>query len=251
MKIEDQKFIRISRYLDKDMLPNEQSEFEQDMSANHELSLQVRYVQELMRGVKDMALRQDMSDLWDQQTLDQHPATTSFPIWKIVGLAASVLLIAIGIWNMNQDSPTEALVKKWLSPDVEFKSNMSSADHAELLEQIESNLVNKDYQNSREGALDLLKMDGENIYAHYLLGIAEVGTGSYKRAILHLKLASATKDEQLGLRVQWWLALALVGSDQLDEARRILSDIISSPIPHYRKQGAEELLGILDGEDPG
>lgn len=248
MNIEEQVFTRISQYLDQQLSQEEQADIERKMASDQLFRQQVRYVQELKRGVKDIFLRQEMADLWDQQ-MPQVPVSRSGKpqVWTIAGIAASILLLIGGIWLLNrstQDSPGQQLAQSKITPDLEFQSNLSSSN-PDLISQVESNLINEDYQTAKEGALSLLKEDSAHLYARYLLGIAEIGNESYGQAIPHLQQVIKEANDNLDIRAQWWLVLGYLGLDQVDDARLVLRQIEQSSREHYRKQGAQELLGIL------
>ncbi len=239
----DKGLIWVNQYLKGKLTGNELRQFEKIMKENEPFAHEVKLIHAMNSMILEKKLRQlESSHLLDQQT----------PIIKLIVkkylVAASISLLIIGsllfvVYRSTNNS--NLLVDQYFQPYA-LSLSYHRGEHDSLKLQYNKALLayqQKDFKQASVLFLEVIEQGMDDQRILFYLGNAYLAIENYTGAIEQLELLSRQVEGEYVARSHWYLALAYLGHNHLENAKLELQKIIETNT--YKKSEAKELLKEL------
>ncbi len=220
-------FEEIESYLLQDMTAEEQQAFTQKLTGNTLLQEQVHQVRLTIIGIKEQALSESLNGF--HKELPKAETATIKKIKKTPlqrWLVAASILLALsvgGLWLYNRSTPNEKLFATYFKPDPGLISAMSSTDNY-VFDKAMIDYKTGSYQEAITAWQGLQKNDQQNDTLNYFIGVGFVALRNTKAALPYLQKVVAMPQSYFVKDAGWYLGLALIKEERLQEAIQILND---------------------------
>ncbi len=240
---ESNQYEQIQRYLDAALSDEERKKFEQQLKSDKKLEELVLLQKKLKRVLNsETTIRNTLSVIrTEEEAISKRlkPQKRNRKIFRFMGIAASILLIAVAIWfflpsttqnnfgafhkhnqiSLNQKSGTTTNLSK-------LEELFNKANYKECLEKIKPSWVE-----------ELKDMD-----VWLIQGIAQYETKQYKEALRSFDHIIQS-DALIQGKANWYKAGVLLEMKKIDDAKIILEQIIKDKTFQFRE--AEKILMTL------
>jgi len=250
MDFENNIEIGIQRYLDGDMDPGAQREFEERLQSDPEMQNQLESYKTLIKGIRF----QKRNEAWDLvaelETEAQEKRTRSRggkKTLKFLLVAASVLILflflAILYNGLKIGGINDRLVAEHFEPyPVLANGPVRGGDNLESLKERAYLAYGAERYEEAITLLTRLVDEQYDVYDAFYLGNAHLASGNYMEAIgLFQELAET--DILLKVQTQWYLSLSHLGNNDVDRAKAIFTEIGRSDTSYSDK--ATQILNNL------
>jgi predicted negative regulator of RcsB-dependent stress response len=230
---------QLMRYVDGEMSDTEKAEFEKRLVSDRSLQESVENLLLSKEAVRSYGIKEKVAGIHQQMMKE---LKTETPVKSIssfrriirysVGVAASILLIFIGIegYNFYNLSSDRLFTENYTSYDL-----ITTRDGEDINEtKIEKAYRNKDYNQ-------VIKLNGNSILTQkdiFLTGMAYLETGDAARAASSFQVAliDMKEDENSVLKdaAEYYLALAYLKNRDYDQAIDMMNAIHNNPSHLYK-----------------
>jgi len=241
-------FDLIERYLDNEMQEDERISFDKELEQNEILKKELEVYQAIVSEVKNGSKRRDLKDklrdadkdLDQEITLKPH----SIKLWQY-SIAASILLI-IGIgafyYYYNTGDKYIAIADKYWEHDNGLAVTMGEDKSA--FDAIMNAYKLKDYKQCNDLLQESLKQKPYNDTLTYYGAVIEHELNNDEISISEFRKVAALPTSIFKEKSEYRLALLLLKSNKVKEAKSILSAIAQNPNHQYVDQ-AKSILSEL------
>lgn len=250
MKYNSKKMHLIERYFNEDLSKEELEFFEQEMQRDEKFKIEVTQYEYVFGGLKEARarkLKSDFKSLEDQ--LHTRRPKYNFSVSSIMryGAVATVAVIvtmaAFNFSNLEPAIETEQVFSEYFRPypNVIAPVTRSTEVLDSDLKHVMSFYDAKDYDAAIEGFDKLLAdADLKNEMLFYK-GVALLAKGDAYEARAHFEMMDPSNN--FSNQRKWYLSLALVQLDEINDAKELLNEIIRDK--SYFMIYAKDLLDIL------
>ena len=250
MKYNSKKMHLIERYFNEDLSKEELEFFEQEMQRDEKFKIEVNQYEYVFGGLKEARarkLKSDFKSLEDQ--LHTRRPKYNFSVSSIMryGAVATVAVIvtmaAFNFSNLEPAIETEQVFSEYFRPypNVIAPVTRSTEVLDSDLKHVMSFYDAKDYDAAIEGFDKLLAdADLKNELLFYK-GVALLAKGDAYEARAHFEMMDPSNN--FSNQRKWYLSLALVQLDEINDAKELLNEIIRDK--SYFMIYAKDLLDIL------
>ena len=250
MKYNSKKMHLIERYFNEDLSKEELEFFEQEMQRDEKFKIEVTQYEYVFGGLKEARarkLKSDFKSLEDQ--LHTRRPKYNFSVSSIMryGAVATVAVIvtmaAFNFSNLEPAIETEQVFSEYFRPypNVIAPVTRSTEVLDSDLKHVMSFYDAKDYDAAIEGFDKLLAdADLKNELLFYK-GVALLAKGDAYEARAHFEMMDPSNN--FSNQRKWYLSLALVQLDEINDAKELLNEIIRDK--SYFMIYAKDLLDIL------
>jgi len=240
----------IERYFNEDLSKEELEFFEQEMQRDEKFKIEVNQYEYVFGGLKEARarkLKSDFKSLEDQ--LHSRRPKYNFSVSSIMryGAVATVAVIvtmaAFNFSNLEPAIETEQVFSEYFRPypNVIAPVTRSTEVLDPDLKHVMSFYDAKDYDAAIEGFDKLLAdADLKNELLFYK-GVALLAKGDAYEARAHFEMMDPSNN--FSNQRKWYLSLALVQLDEINDAKELLNEIIRDK--SYFMIYAKDLLDIL------
>ena len=241
----------IQRYLDGDLPPEERREFESLLATDTELQREVKEYERLQKAV----LFQKRRIAWDKiQQLESQSADNTISIerktkktnwlpWMVAASIFFLLVAGLSIWNQRTFTPQELVVQNFSPYPNTFVKEVRGEKGSLKLEAFKA-YDRKDYEQAIS-YFEQYVNDSTDAVSTFFLGNAYLATNNYKEAITTFR-TYLMKYEAFSEEAHWYLVLAYIGANQIEQANEFLNANQEDLGIHYDR--ATEMMGILKNE---
>ena len=228
---------RIVQYAEGDLSVAQRRQFEADLLTDKELKLE--YDAFLMTNEVTSVLGYQSLSTREEKTAKVVPLRSK-PFMKLLGAAASVLLVAASmVWWSNKNYSNEVLAENQLT-DINISGTRSGqpTDHLNAMKLAfeDGRYDDAILQSNRFSLTNPDFHEAIFIKAHALLQQQK-----YDAAITSFQVAAISTDQKIWDNAQWNLAIAYLKNDQPDESRITLEKIAANEEADYQEK-AKDLL---------
>lgn len=210
----------IERYFDQQLSPEEKVEVEQlratdlDFQEEFELFEKANQAVQLATAIN---LKEEIKDIHDSME-----ATSATPIFTFrrIGIAASVLLI-VGFGVYAQQYSNQNLYDEAYAPVGDYVTNMDN--EISQLEKAMELFDQQQYDNAQRAFNQIYTTTGDQIALFYA-GHCHYQAGKFEEAISALSKI----DNNYQAEAQWYIALAYLKLEKLDNTNNVLQSIIDN-----------------------
>ena len=250
MKYNSKKMHLIERYFNEDLSKEELEFFEQEMQRDEKFKIEVTQYEYVFGGLKEARarkLKSDFKSLEDQ--LHTRRPKYNFSVSSIMryGAVATVAVIvtmaAFNFSNLEPAIETEQVFSEYFRPypNVIAPVTRSTEVLDSDLKHVMSFYDAKDYDAAIEGFDKLLAdADLKNEMLFYK-GVALLAKGDAYEARAHFEMMDPSNN--FSNQRKWYLSLALVQLDEINDAKELLNEIIRDK--SYFMIYAKDLLDML------
>jgi hypothetical protein len=155
--------------------------------------------------------------------------------------AAALVLIAFsgfGYW-MSHD-PNRQLADEYIKPYSNTIPLSRSQNQLTLLEEAMAEYESENYVLAKGKLSEFIVQNPDNFTAHLYCGISALMSGDSGESLMHLQKASNSKETRIADAAEWYLALANLKLDKIDETKTILTRVVNKN--GYFSDSARSLL---------
>lgn len=238
---------RIDRYLKGMLEDKELQEFESQMGADPDLMTEVALQKDIMIGSEAYFDEQLKGKLRQIENEPEEVSTTGkqffFRPWQIGAIAASLLLfITLGYLFFFQTADPEKLYLSYYEPYPNIVNPIKRSE-SKLNDDALSYYEQGDYTTAASiFESELIQQPNED-YLLFYWGLCNLELGELNQATSLLKKIPPAADSRFYSPAQWYLALAYLKADNVDQAKIQLQTIVESGGDYKNK--AQELLDDL------
>jgi tetratricopeptide (TPR) repeat protein len=211
----------IDAYLMDGLSPEEKAEVELQMRLFPDFRNQVEVQSMLSRGIEEFHLKNSLNEFHEEMAGAERKKRYSYT-W--LALAASVLiLIGLGTWAIlgTSNSPQKIFAATF-KPDPGLPTTMSTTSDYEFYFGM-VNYKRKEYSEAISKWEALYAANPQNDTVIYFLGVANLANGNARQATNYLKMAQDFDQSVFYEDTRYYLALALLKENKIEEAQKILS----------------------------
>lgn len=234
----------IERYLDGELTQEDEQRFEEKQAASEDFRAGVSFHRQLLGHVQaqqQLAIKTELRGM-----MNESKGSRVFFSWKILSVAASILLISvIGVLQFQGPSHSQQLFNQYFDPypvmSIVRGNNTNSSNHLQLYAEgkyqqfIEKLTVSRTDQGERRTS-----------QVQLALGNAYLAMAQPKHAVQALLQIEEGEDHYLD--AQWYLALANLQQQQLETANEYLLKL-STEQSFYRSSAEKLIAAIQEGQD--
>lgn len=236
-----QNNIRINKYLDGEMTPEEEIIFEKDLKTDtrlqQELQLHLQLDKVIENRESDIKYRQYLGKFRKNKRPGKDFSFTGSKTFLAIISASFIILITVVlflIYSGPHNSP-EIFAQYYLPYDLD--NNYRSAGESDMDQGL--NLYNnKKYGEALVYFENLLKAEPYNAKAHFAAGISALEVGQNKQAAEHFIQVMESENLEFYQHAQWYLALTYLRLNKVQEAE-ILLIALRNTGGFYHKQASE------------
>lgn len=239
MKLDPNDIALIEKYLDGEMSPEETQVFEEKQDTSAEFREAVVFHRQLLGHLETQQKLALKSEL--QGMMSETPETSSFN-WKIWSVAASILLVLgfVGVLQLQGPSPSQQLFDQYFDPypvlSVVRGDTPNGLNPLHLYAEGKYELFVEVMADQRNAA-KLKSTKLQLAYGNALLAISKP-----EEAIEALSQIKEVQDHYLD--AQWYLALAHLRLQNLEEAQELLKPLMEQQ--SFYKSSARKLLASIE-----
>lgn len=252
MTLEQQR--NIERYLAGEMNAGQQADFEQQLLINaslrHDLELH-REVNAVLSDGDLLAFGQKLraaAEVYEKEEAKTPSKVKRDRRWVRLAAAAVFvggMVVAANLWFFPPASG-EKLVERYLEP-YEAHIQQRNPDSG-IQESLFSQGLKAYEAESYPEAIaffqeELADNDFSNV--HFYLGVSQLFTQQYNEAEKQLSKVVQDKNELFLAQAKWYLVLALLGQEKMEEAQHLLNEMVESQ-NLYQLEAARKLLKDLE-----
>lgn len=161
--------------------------------------------------------------------------------------AAALVLIAFsgfGYW-MSHD-PNRQLADEYLKPYSNTIPLSRSQSQQTLLEEAMAEYESENFALAKGKLNEFIYQNPDNLTAHLYCGISALMSNDDLESVAHLQKASYSQDTRIADAAEWYLALANLKLDNINEAKTILVRVVNKN--GYFTDSARSLLERIKNE---
>ena len=240
----DEQSRKIERYLDGEMNQEEIKAFKLSLKTDKKLQRKLKTQEEIRKALKEediMQLRELMG-----KTMQQ-PVKKRFSVHKIAIIFLPLLILGGWLLNHFTSETTADLFQAYYSPYESISSSRSASWYSFENESIWNAMQaysKKQYDEAAEifASIETHEIDNPDIQLQKACSFLQ--SNREQEAIKILKKIAKSKHPLFAQKAKWYLALAFLKNDQIEEAKVILTEISHSN--HYKQKEAIELKEKLE-----
>ncbi|MEL6864314.1 MAG: hypothetical protein AAFP19_07845 [Bacteroidota bacterium] len=251
----EEEYHLIEQYLAGQLQEPQLANFEQRLQTDPALQEALRLHQEMaqsLKGEKVHAFRQVLSEVdqeWQLPKATKTPILQSIRIRQIIGIAASVILLAAAYFYLSsqpQASSDDLFAANFEAYPMILSNRAPNAPTTSPTAKAIQAYEQKDFQEAVRLFQALQTNTADSTTYRFYIAIAELAQGNANIAIPILEVLSQTpSDESINLlqeQSHWYLALAHLQNGNLEQSKAILQRIQTGA---YRYKDAQGLLPHL------
>ena len=239
----------LQKYLDNELSESELSRFEQELSVNPELMVDLDLFKEVDEAITDtevLDFRAQLDGL-REETKRSDGGRRVFRFsrpWHYAASAAVALLVAIGLATvLGRPLSNSDLFVKYMKPYELVLTNRSieSSVVKVIMNKAEVAYMQGDFENAAYYFEDVLDMDPTKIEADFSIGVSNMGLQKYVDASNSFDNVIKHNDNLFIQKAEWFQAGCLLAMDETERARRQLNNIAREE-KHFYSKDAEKVL---------
>ncbi|MEL6918483.1 MAG: tetratricopeptide repeat protein [Bacteroidota bacterium] len=218
-KISQEQQATFERFLMNQMHPKEATVLKNELEGNPKLKKQFEDFKALFLAIEEEGLRKVLDDFHNTLPSENPSEKKYFHFYRIA--AGIAILMALGLWFFNRQSPNERLFNTYFTPDPGLPTVMGTQNNFAFYDaMVDYKQGNYDTAIKKWDKLLLAKPNNDTL--NYFLGVANMAKGDIDPALYFLQ--ETLKDEQSKLRKDalYYLALAQLKNDDLEKATKNL-----------------------------
>lgn len=212
---------QIDAYLMDALTPAAQRAFEEQIAQSAALRERVESQKTLLRAVEAHGLKATL-DEYHKEMDEARPKKWMRPGW--LAMAASFLiLLGVCTWAIfgTLNSP-DKIFKSHFKPDPGLPTIMGTTSEYEFYYGM-VNYKRKEYKEAIQRWETLYAANPENDTLNYFLGVANLASGNARQAEKYLQRAKENRESAFLEEARYYLALALVKENKINQAKEVLS----------------------------
>lgn len=221
------------KFLLHQMNLEEETLFNEKLNADSKLKNKFEEFKTLFFAVEEEGLRNALNEFHKALPKKKN----NFTFYRIA--AGFAVIISLGIWLFNGQSPNEKLFKEYFTPDPGLPTVMGTNDNYAFYEAM-VDYKRGNYDTAIKKWQRLLKTKPENDSLNYYIGISYLSNNNTPKAIFFLDKV-AGKKSVFESESRFYLALGYLKLDSLTQARENLKLIDS--------ETSNQLLRIINHEE--
>lgn len=198
----------------------EEALFHKKLDNNDILRKQFEEFKNLFFAIEEVGLRNRLDKFHEGVQEEKGGQKLNFNVYQIA--AGIIVLIALGIWVFNRQSPNEKLYQQFFTPDPGLPTVMGTNDNYAFYEAM-VDYKQGNYSVAIEKWEKLLGSKPKNDTLNYFLGVSHLANNNVDIAIDYLKLLTDEKSSVFYKDINTYLGLALLKKGKIDEAKSILA----------------------------
>ncbi|MDN5201831.1 hypothetical protein QQ008_10670 [Fulvivirgaceae bacterium BMA10] len=233
----------IEKYLSGTLNEEERKAFESRLESDTDFAKSVEALRLAMEGIHNFGLRQELKEIGAEMNEELLSFKRKNPkrVWLFIGGVAATLTILIAVLHyLSQTSSTTQLFQSYFQPYPNLITTRSS-DQSDIKEAFQ-NYSHQNFKEALKGFESAVLERNRNDTLLFYAGVSALADGTHEKAIDYLSALSEIKSE-FNQQGNWYLALAYVLGDDIEEARQILNRIRPD---EYEYRASRELLELLD-----
>lgn len=198
-----------------------QTDFKERMKLFPEFRALVEEQKAIIKGVEEHTLKNSLED-FHEEIVDMPEKNWFSPSW--LALAASFLiLISVSTWAIlsSGNSPQKVFAANF-KPDPGLPTTMSTSSNYDFYYGM-VNYKRKEYGEAISRWETLYAANPENDTVVYFLGVANLANGNARQARKYLQSVKGKTESTFYEDAQYYLALALLKENKIEEAKQTLS----------------------------
>lgn len=192
--------------------------FNDKLNSDPELKKQFEEFKELFIAIEEEGLRNSMDTF--HNNLEGESGTTPGTTHKFrwYRIAASIaILLSVGLWFFNKQSPNDKLFKRYYSVDPGLPTVMGNNDNYAFYEaMVDYKQGNYDVAINKWEKLLLTNQDSDTL--NYFLGSAYLANGNTDKAIVLFENTLNSGAPTFSKEAHYYMALALLKNNNIEEA---------------------------------
>ncbi len=203
-----------------------QADFNERMKLFPDFRILVEEQKTLIRGVEENTLKNALDD-YHSEIGEEPEKKWRSPSW--LALAASFLiLISVSTWAiLSSGNSSEKIFAANFKPDPGLPTTMSTSSNYDFFYGM-VRYKRKEYAEAISSWEPLYAANPENDTVVYFLGVANLANGNARQAEKYLQSAKEKPESAFYEDAQYYLALALIKENKIEEAKEILTNSTSS-----------------------
>ncbi|MBD1262173.1 tetratricopeptide repeat protein [Maribacter polysiphoniae] len=196
----------------------EKAVFNHKLNSDTELKKQFEEFKELFLAIEEEGLRNMMATFHNNLKGESSTITSTKSKFHWYRIAASIaILISLGIWFFNKQSPNEKLFKRYYSVDPGLPTVMGNNDNYAFYEaMVDYKQGNYDVAINKWEKLLLTNQDSDTL--NYFLGSAYLANGNTNKAIILFENTLNSGAPTFSKEAHYYMALALLKNNNIEEA---------------------------------
>ena len=211
----------IDAYLLGALVPEAQADFKERMKLFPDFRALVKEQKTLIRGIEEHTLKNSLQD-FHAEIVENPERKWLSPSW--LALAASFLiLISVSTWAiLSNGNSSQKVFAANFKPDPGLPTTMSTSSNYDFYYGM-VNYKRKEYGEAISHWEMLYAANPENDTLIYFLGVANLANGNARQAKKYLLSAKEKPESAFYEDAQYYLALALLKENKIEEAKQTLA----------------------------
>ena len=206
------------RFLLNQMELEEETIFHKKLEGDTVLKNQFEEFKILFFAVEEEGLRKVLNDFHDTIPKTETTSKGNFNLYRIA--AGFAVIVCLGLWFFNRQSPNEKLFEAYFTPDPGLPTVMGSSDNYDFYEAM-VDYKQGHYQVAIEKWELLLQEKPNNDTLNYFLGAAHMANENTDKAIKFLIPLTDDQNSVFYDEANTFLGLALLKKGEVLEARSV------------------------------
>jgi tetratricopeptide (TPR) repeat protein len=244
-----QYFDLIQTYIDGEMSPAEAAKFEQDLHEKIDLKKEYDLYLALQEGIKrqNIEVLKEQFKKIDQQLDAKASNSVSRTInFRLISIAASVVLIIALSFYFTAGNNEVSIAKTFWEEDRGLKNLMgTSLNNNEKMEKA-MNFYKLGEYDKATSIFETMKYETKNDTVSYYSAILNFKKDKFEEAILGFKSVVSKKESIFIEKAEYRLALSYLAAHHKEEAKEVISKIISDQNHLYFDQASDLSKEIKD-----
>ena len=208
------------RFLLNQMELEEETIFHEKLEGDTILKNQFEEFKALLFAVEEDGLRKVLNDFHDTIPKKDNTSKSNFYLYRIA--AGIAIIVALGLWFFNQQSPNDKLFEEYFTPDPGLPTVMGSSENYDFYEAM-VDYKQGNYQVAIEKWEKLLLAKPNNDTLNYFLGVAHLAGGANEAAIPFL-IKVSNSSSYFEKEARHYLGLAYLKKGEIDKAKTFLKE---------------------------
>lgn len=213
--ISEEQQEEFEQYLLGKLQPEDELSFNRRLKGDSKLRGQFTAFKELLEAIEEDGLRNEL-EKYHEEIGAKTTQKSNFNFFRIA--AGIAILLALGIWFFNRQSPNDRLYQEFFTPDPGLPTVMGENDNYAFYEAMVDYKEGK-YAVAIEKWSKLAPTMPKNDTLDYFLGVSHLANGDTKKSIAYLIQVAENKDSLFLDDVNLYLGLAFLRADQPTKAR--------------------------------
>lgn len=236
--ISESDFDLVEKYLAGQLEGDELKSFKLKLESNPQFKEQVETQRCLQEGVAHYAMKQQLEEIHNRI---YPPKNNRF--WGFSVAAAAILLFAVAVWWWQRPEPHLRLFDTYYTAEPGLPTPMSADAENYVFYSAMVAYKNAEYPLAIHQFDSLAVAYPRETRYQYFLASSYLNSEQVDKAIPILEKLAAKDQDKYQAKAQWYLAMALLQSNRLDE----LQDLLNQPLP-ANKERFEALEAALHEE---